>query len=163
MVLETEKGSLIGGYIQEKKGLEVMNLGAKNGMKTEVFFGQDYLVADQIQVEEKEIEKLKKKTLEYDNLMNRLEKNGERGKLEKVRKEKLKLLKIMEKRSYRLFTFRERFEEHFPSEIKIRGTLYPGVIVESHGRYYEAKDEKKSIKLVFDQETGQIKEEPLTN
>jgi hypothetical protein len=163
MVLETEKGSLIGGYIQAKKGLEVMNLGAKNGMKTEVFFGQDYLVADQIQVEEKEIEKLKKKTLEYDNHMNRLEKNGERGKLEKVRKEKLKLLKIMEKRSYRLFTFRERFEEHFPSEIKIRGILYPGVIVESHGRYYEAKDEKKSIKLVFDQEIGQIKEEPLTN
>jgi uncharacterized protein (DUF342 family) len=162
VTLETEKGSFIGGSVRARKGLDVMNLGSKSGMRTEVFFGQDYLIADQIGLEEKEIEKIKKKIMDYDSAMNRLEKEGKTTKLEKIRKEKLKLMKIMEKRSFRLFTFRERFEEHFPSEVQVRGTLYPGVVIESHGRYYEPKEEKTSIKLVFDQESGQIKEEPLT-
>lgn len=161
LFLESEKGSFIGGLVKARKGLDVMNLGAKNGIKTEVFFGQDYLVADQIELEEKEIEKIKNKILEFDTAMNRLEKKGDKMKLEQVRKEKLKLLKIMEKRSFRLFNFRERFEEHFPSEVQIRGTLYPGVVVESHGRYYEPKSEKKALKLIFDEESGQIKEEPI--
>jgi hypothetical protein len=143
-------------------GINVQNLGSKNGIKTEVFFGQDYLIGDQIELEEKEIEKIKKKITEYDSAMKRMEKSGEKQKLEKVRKEKLKLLKIMEKRSLRLFNFRERFEEHFPSEVVVRGTLYPGVVIESHNRYYEPTEEKKAVKLVFDEKSGQIKEEALT-
>lgn len=158
MTLMSEKGHFIGGAVRSKLGIEVMNLGSDKGVKTEVFFGQDYLVADQIEIEEREIQKIKDKLLTFDVFMLKMEKQGEREKLEKARKEKLKLMKVMEKRSLRLFTLREKFEEHFPSEVKIRGTLFPGVIIESHGRYYETKQNKKNISIVFNLETGQLEE-----
>jgi hypothetical protein len=155
-----EKGHFIGGSARTRMGMEVNNLGAVSGIKTEVSFGQDYLVADQIEAEEREIEKIKKKLLEFDSFMTKMEKEGNRAKLEQARKEKFKLMKIMEKRSLRLFTFREKFEQHFPGEIKIRGTVFPGVVIESHGRILEIKEEKKNILISFDLENGQIKEAP---
>ena len=90
--------------------------------------------------------------------MLKMEKQGQREKLEQARREKLKLMKIMEKRSLRLFTFREKFEEHFPSEVKVKGTLFPGVVIESHGRYYETKQEKKNVSIMFNLDTGQLEE-----
>jgi len=155
-----EKGHFIGGSARARMGLEVNNLGAVSGIKTEVSFGQDYLVADQIEAEEREIEKIKKKLLEFDSFMAKMEKEGNRAKLEQARKEKFKIMKIMEKRSLRLFTFREKFEQHFPGEIKIRGTVFPGVVIESHGRFLEIKEEKKNIVISFDLENGQIREAP---
>ena len=70
-------------------------------------------------------------------------------------------MKLIEKRSMRLFTLREKFEEHFPSEVEVRGKLYPGVVFESHGRYHEIDSEKKGVVLIFDQKTGRIVENPL--
>lgn len=162
MSLLSDKGHFIGGAVRSKLGIEVMNLGSEKEIKTEVFFGQDYLIADQIEIEEREIQKIKDKLLTFDVFMLKMEKQGEREKLEKARKEKLKLMKLMEKRSLRLFTFREKFEEHFPSEIKVKGTLFPGVIIESHGRYYETKQKKKNITIAFNLETGQLEEKSNT-
>ena len=158
MTLMSDKGHFIGGAVRSRYGIEVMNLGSNKEVKTEVFFGQDYLIADQIEIEEREIQKIKDKLLTFDVFMLKMEKQGQREKLEKARKEKLKLMKVMEKRSLRLFTFREKFEEHFPSEVKVKGTLFPGVIIESHGRYYETKQQKKNIRIAFNLESGQLEE-----
>ena len=57
--LESEKGVLIGGKIRARKGISALNLGSENMIRTEISFGQDYLIADQIELEEREIEKLK--------------------------------------------------------------------------------------------------------
>jgi uncharacterized protein len=159
MKLLSDKGHFIGGSVRSRYGIEVMNLGSDKEVKTEVFFGQDYLIADQIEIEEREIQKIKDKLLTFDVFMLKMEKQGERQKLEQARKEKLKLMKIMEKRSLRLFTFREKFEEHFPSEVKVKGTLFPGVVIESHGRYYETKQKKKNVSIAFNLDTGQLEEE----
>lgn len=90
--------------------------------------------------------------------MHQLEKERNRTQLKNTRLQKVKLMKIMEKRGIRLFTLRERFEEHFPSEIKVRGTIYPGVILESHGRYHEITSEKKNLIITFNLQTGKIEE-----
>lgn len=156
--LMSEKGHLVGGTVRSKLGIDVMNLGSDKGAKTRVCFGQDYLIADQIEIEEKEIQKIKEKLLTFDVYMHKMEKQGDKQRLEKARKEKHKLMKILEKRGLRLFTLREKFEEHFPSEVQVRGTMYPGVVVESHGRYYEPKEEKKNITIVFNLESGQLEE-----
>ncbi|HOV63819.1 MAG TPA: FapA family protein [Spirochaetia bacterium] len=161
LVLETEKGNFVGGSARVKGGLDVMNLGGESGAKTHVSFGQDYLIKDQIESEEAEIEKVKAQIIKLDSAMHLFERGGQQVNLEKVRQEKLKLLKIIEKRSMRLFTLREKFEEHCPSEIRVRGTVYPGTIIESHGRFFEVR--KKSSKLVFffNPEVGHIQEKPL--
>ena len=161
MILESDKGVLIGGQTQVRKGLEAMNLGSQSGVKTLISFGQDYLIADQIEMHEKTIEKTKSLIMELETAIKRYEKINDRVKLEAARNEKLRALKLMEKRSLHLFTLREKFEEHFPSEIKVRGTLFPGVIIESHGRHYEIKSPKKAIRISFDLQSGHIKEAPF--
>ncbi len=156
---------ILGGIIKSKKGLEAFNIGSERGMQTHISFGQDYLVGDQIELEEREIEKIKKKIYKFDHIMMKIEK-GEFDKkitLEQVRKEKLKVLKLIEMRGIRLLNLREKFEEHFPSEIIIRGTIFPGVVIESHGRYHEITSKKTNIKIFFNLEKGHIQEVPLKN
>jgi uncharacterized protein len=156
-----DKGNLIGGNTKSTGGLDVGNLGNDKRVKTEVSFGQNYLIQDRIEVEEKEVEKIKTQISKLDILMRQLEKEGITSKLKAARMQKLKFMKLMEKRGLRLFTLRERFEEHFDSEIKVRGTLYPGVILESHGRYHEITTEKKNLIITFNLQTGKIIETPI--
>ena len=118
-------------------------------------------MADQIQQQEKKIQKLKDYVTKLDNAMYRYEKSGERKKLDAARREKLKYLKMIEKRSMHLFTLRERYEEHFESRIAVRGTVYPGVVLESHGRFYEVAAPKEKVSFTFDPEKGRIEEQPL--
>ncbi len=149
-------GRVVGGKIRTRGGLEASSLGSSRGVKTQICFGQDYLIGDRIEMEEREITKIKAKIAKLDTQM-RKEQDG----LEALRVEKRKLLKIMEKRSLRVFTLRERFEEHNDSRIVVTGTVYPGVVVESHGRVHEISQPKKGVCIRFDEETGRIVEEPI--
>ncbi len=160
LILESDKGNLVGGMVWSRKGIDVNNLGSDSGVSTSVSFGQDYLVMDQIQLEEREIEKLKKMIVQFDSVMKRLERSGKATEenLSKIRKQKLMALKMMEKRSHRLFILKEKFEEHVPSEINVRGTMFNGVKIESHGRFYEVDRPKKKVTLFFNTERGAIEE-----
>ncbi len=156
-----EKGGLIGGSVRARDGIQAVNIGSPRGIRTELSFGQDYLISDQIEQEEKKVEKVKEQTAKIDTDMRNCEKNNCVEDIEKLRKEKVKLLKTLEKRGLRLFTLREKFEQHFDAAIIVKGTLYPGTIIESHGRYYEVKEAKKNISITFDQEAGRIQINPL--
>ncbi|MFP4484906.1 MAG: flagellar assembly protein A [Spirochaetaceae bacterium] len=159
--MQTEKGSIVGGNLRVRKGVETQNLGSSSGAHTHVSFGQDYLVADQIEREEREVEKLKRRITTIDLSLQKVTDSSPIEEVESLRKEKKMLLKMMEHRSLRLFNLRERFEEHFPSEVRVKGTLFPGVVVESHGRTREYSERRKSVRIYFDLETGRIMEEPL--
>jgi uncharacterized protein len=156
-----DKGNLIGGDTKSTGGINVGNLGNSKNVKTEVSFGQNYLIQDRIEVEEKEVDKIKTQISKLDITMHQLEKETDHKKLKSARIQKLKMMKMMEKRGLRLFALRERFEEHFTSDITIRGTIYPGVILESHGRYHEITSEKKNLIITFNQQTGKIEETPI--
>ena len=153
------KGSLVGGLVKARRGIEVESLGSDRGIKTEVAFGQDYLVADMIETEQREIEKVKSAILQSDRLMRELERAG--AGLDRVRQDKVKLLRLLEKRSARLFDFREKFEQHFPSEVRVRGMVWPGVILESHSRFFEVRSRKTAVVFSFDPTNGRIVERPL--
>lgn len=159
--LISEKGYLVGGRIQARKGIEAANIGSISGSRTEVSFGQDYLISDRIETEEKEIEKIKTRLIKIDSEMRLAEKSADHARLTNLRLEKVKLLKIMEKRSMRVFTLKERFEQHFPGEVIIRGEVFPGVVFESHGRTLEISKNEKALKIVFNQDTGVLEKVPL--
>jgi uncharacterized protein (DUF342 family) len=159
LVLQGERGALIGGLCRVRKGADIQTLGSENGAKTQISFGQDYLVMDAIEAEEREMEKVKAMILQADRSMRQLESEG--GNLDKIRQDKLKLIKLLEKRSLRVFEMREKFEEHFPAEVQVRGTVYPGVIVESHNRFHEVRQKKQKIAFTFDLQLGRIVERPL--
>jgi uncharacterized protein (DUF342 family) len=163
LVLGREKGTIMGGHIRVKFGMELINLGSISEVKTKISFGQDYLVGDQIEVEEKTIKKLGGQVLNCDAQMKTYKKaqSEDQEKLKSIREEKLHCLKLMEKHSQRLFLLREKFEEHYPSEVIIKGTVYPGVTIESHGRTYEIKEEKTMIAFVFNPKIGSIEIKPL--
>jgi hypothetical protein len=130
-------------------------------------------VKDQIEREEREVAKLQKRVADLDAEMFVLEKRAAEAAaaagrtaaqsqagamLSRARAQKLQAMKLMETRKMRLITLRDRYDEHVPSEVVIRGTLYPGAILESHGRRYEARMEKNMITLVFDPRQGRIVE-----
>lgn len=159
LVLRGGRGSLVGGLVKARLGIEVESLGSERGTKTEIAFGQDYLVADMIETEEREIEKVKTAIVQADRMMRELERTG--AGLDRVRQDKVKLIKLLEKRSARLFDFREKYEQHFPSEVKVRGTVWPGTILESHNRFFEVRSRKTSVAFAFDPSNGRIVEKPL--
>jgi len=159
VIVVGEKGSLIGGICRARKGVDVAILGSENYAKTEVSFGQDYLVADQIEAEEREIEKLKGLIIQSDRTMAELESAG--AGLDRIRQDKVKMVKLLEKRTHRIFDLREKFEAHVASDVRVRGTVFPGVILESHNRFYEVRAKKTKVAFSFDQELGRIIERPL--
>lgn len=162
LVLLSEKGALIGGICRARKGIDVSSLGSENGVKTEVSFGQDYLVADQIDAEEREIGRLKNLILQSDRTMAELDLAGGGAGLDQIRQDKVKLMKLLEKRTVRLFDLREKFEGHVASEVRVRGTVHPGVILESHNRFFEVRSRRKMVAFSFDPSSGRIVERPLT-
>jgi len=154
-----EKGHLIGGLCRARKGAELQNLGSANGAKTQVSFGQDYLIKDAIEAEEREIDRVKALILQADKTMREQEKAG--ANLDAIRQDKLRLVKLLEKRSLRVFELREKFEEHFPAEIVVRGTVYAGVVLESHNRFHEIRQTKQRVAFSFDPQLGRIVDRPL--
>jgi hypothetical protein len=40
----------------------------------------------------------------------------------------------------------------------VHGDLFPGVVLESHGRIHEVKEAKQNVTIGFDVETGRIVE-----
>jgi len=153
-------GALTGGLCRARKGVDAVNIGSERGVKTEISFGQDYLVADMIEAEEREIEKIKALVVKADRDMAEATRTG--AGLDQARQDKVKLMKLLEKRSIRLFDLREKFEEHFQAaEVRVRGTIYPGVILESHSRFYEVRSRKSGVVFTFDQQQGRITERQL--
>jgi len=63
--------------------------------------------------------------------------------------------------SKRLFILAERLEQHFPSEITVRGVIYPGVVLNSHGRQRAVKTALREVVFFFNTATGRIEEKPL--
>jgi len=143
-------------------------------------------VRDRIEREEQEILNLTKKIADLDALMLSLQKKvrqavgvgagaqappsppgaagaaagpgGDAETLARARTQKLTCMKVMEQRKLRLIGLRDKFDEHVHSEVMVRGTLYPGAVLECHGRRYEVRTEKKMITLRFDPDQGKIVE-----
>ena len=150
----------MGGTVRARQGIVAQNLGSPGGARTEVSFGQDYLLLEKIEREQREIAKLKARIAELDTAMKALLHAARRDEaaLSAARAEKLAAMKAIEQRGLLLIGMRDRFDEHVPSEVVVRGTLYPGVVVESHGRRFSVAAEKSNLRLFFSQVEGKILE-----
>lgn len=164
LLLESEKGNLVGGEVRARQGVAVQNLGSPGGITTLILFGQDYMLKDQIEREEREVATIARRVVELDAEMKRMQREALAGKqpdadaLSHARAEKAQSLKALELRKKRLIALHDTFDVHVPSEVRVRGTLFPGVVIESHGRRWETRIEKNMITLYFDQVQGRIAE-----
>jgi uncharacterized protein (DUF342 family) len=163
VLLDSERGNIVGGRVYCKLGLEAANLGSDREVRTEIHFGQDILVQDNLEREQKHVEKLKERNAEIERSMLHTERTapGDTAALDKLRSEKRRNLQLIQVHSKRIFILQERFEQHFPSEIVVRGVVYPGVVLESHGRSREIKTPLREVVFVFNTTTGRIEEKPL--
>lgn len=159
LFMKGNPGVLLGGTIRASKGVEVYELGSEKTIRTSISFGQNYLVSDQIEVCEKESQKMKDAIAKIDEEMNRTSTTDPT--IHELRRKKLDFLKRNEKLTVRIFTLKEQFETHIISHIRVENTVYPGVILESHGRYYEVREQKHHVIFMFDQTTGQIVCNPI--
>ncbi|MDR2048937.1 MAG: FapA family protein, partial [Treponema sp.] len=153
-------GKLSGGICKSRKGISAAELGADRSKRTEISFGQDYLIKDQIEAGEREIEKINAALDATEIRIKKVLENGSSA-LQAAREEKVRLLKLREQYRLKVFTLRERFEEHHDSEIAIKGAVYPGVVMESHDRYYEIFEKRSGVVFFFDRDSGRIKERPI--
>ena len=80
----------------------------KKTIRTSISFGQNYLVSDQINVCEKEVEKIKEEVAKIDELMKRISTTD--PKIHELRRKKLELLKKNDKLTVRIFTLKEQYE-----------------------------------------------------
>ncbi|MDR2589360.1 MAG: FapA family protein [Spirochaetales bacterium] len=162
ITLPGEKGSLIGGIVKARYGIEAASIGTESGVHTEIHFGQDYLLEDQIEKGEKTLKKLTEAAAAIALALHAAEKNGETAKIANLQAEKLANAQQTEKLTQNLMSLRENFEKHYPSEIRVHGIIYPGVVIGSQGKYYEIRgSNKQHLRLVYDKEAGKIVEHPL--
>ena len=152
-----KKSRIAGGEVKSRLGLEVVDLGSPRGARTHVSFGQDYVVEHRISDLEQRVAKAQENIVQLDRKMGDL--TGRE--LAKAQRKKASLLKKVEHYSVQLFTSRERFEEHHDSDVVVYGTLYPGVIFESHGRTMEVRETQQRVRLQFERDTGHIVAAPL--
>lgn len=151
-----DKGSIIGGVIKVKNGLVATSIGSERGVPTKIHFGQDYLVEDQVGVQEKEIKKMQLQVAEVDAAIQKAKSGQQTASLRELANQKTKLMKLIQKRSVHLFNLKERFEQHFDSELIVNGEIYPGVVLESHGRELEVNRLYKQVTISFDTTSGRI-------
>jgi len=159
LVMNGNPGVLLGGSVHASQGIEVFELGSAKTIRTVVSFGQSYLVSDQIEVCEKEIGKIKETVAAIDAEMKKIPASDPR--IHELRRRKLDLLKKNDKLAVRVFMLKEQFENHIISHVRVQNTVYPGVILESHGRYYEVKKQMSHVVFIFDQIAGQIVCSPI--
>lgn len=159
LLMKGSPGVLLGGNIRATKGIEVMELGSAKTIRTSISFGQNYLVSDKIEVSERELEQIRVTVEKIDTEMEQTTSTNPR--IHELRRKKLELLKRKEKLTVRIFTLKEQFETHYISHIRVENTVYPGVILESHGRYFEVREPKHHVVFIFDQTTGQIVCSPI--
>ncbi|MDC7231616.1 MAG: FapA family protein [Spirochaetales bacterium] len=163
LVSETEDTKIIGGNLKVKNGLSAGTLGSEREVKTHISFGQDYLVEDQINVVTREIEKINEQLPEIDSQLVLAEEKRNQKRLMALRRKKVQMLKILEKKGIKNFFLKEKFEIHHESEIRVNHEIYPGVIFESHGRSLEIKEKLTSVIVFFDSSSGKIKTKPLSS
>ncbi|MDR2185194.1 MAG: FapA family protein [Treponema sp.] len=159
LLISGERGRLIGGVCKARYGVEAGEIGSGRRTMTEISFGQDYLVRDQIEAAEREIEKIKAALIEVEKQTQVSARIPVA--LAAARAEKVRLMKLREQVNLKVFTLREKFEEHFESAVLVRGTVHPGVVMESHDRYYEVTQKRQGVVFYFDRESGRIKDRPL--
>ncbi len=159
LVMGGAPGVLLGGSVRASKGVEVNELGSKKTIRTSISFGQNYLIGDQIEVCEREVQKIKESIEKIDDAMKVTSSTS--PEIHELRRKKLELLKRNEKLTVRIFTLKEQFETHIISHVRVENTAYPGVVLESHGRYYEVREPKHHVIFIFDQATGQIVCNPI--
>jgi uncharacterized protein (DUF342 family) len=158
LLITGETGKLAGGVCRARRGVEVQELGSEKGNQTEISFGQDYLVKDQIEMLEGELAKV---NAALKRIEERIAAAADPAVLNAARAEKVGGLKMREQLSMKLFTLREKFEVHHESELRVRGPVHPGVVMESHGRYYEVNRRRTGVVFYFDRATGRIMERGL--
>ena len=154
LIMQGNPAVLLGGNIRASQGIEVYELGSEKPLRTSISFGQNYLVGDQIEVSEKETKKIKETIEKIDAMMKTTSKTSPA--IHELRRKKLELMKRNDKITVRIFTLKEQFESHITSSIRVENTVYPGVILESHGRYYEVREKRNHVVFYFDLSSGQI-------
>ncbi len=162
LIVGIDQGIFSGGMVRASKGGKFFDLGSPKKTATEIHFGQNYLIQDKIEVTEKELEKLKFQLVNINNKLDVL-KNGEfsEEEINDLRSSKVRTMKEIENKSLALFTLREKYEQHVISSVIVKNTVFPGVVIESHNRIYEVKEEKNCGQFLFDMSTGHIVWEPL--
>jgi uncharacterized protein (DUF342 family) len=160
LIVIDEDGRLQGGMYRARHGIEAAHVGAEKGPVTEVSFGQDYFLKEQIDATDDEISKTRQNITKIEEEIKAAQENKQ-PLPEDMRTEKIRLVKLVEQLNKKVFSLREKFEEHFDAEIRINGTVFPGVVIESHNRYYEIQQKRSGVIFYFDRESGRIKEKTI--
>ena len=162
--LDSEKGNLVGGETKARNGIVVQNLGSPSSTRTLVWFGQDYMIEDEIGTLQEEVTTIEKGLADLDARLKDTQKAAGTAPLAdsaaraRADAERDTLLRTLEQRKAKIAELTNAFGTHYPSEIFVRGTLYPGVVLECHGKHWETRTEKNMITLTWDAKQRQIVE-----
>ena len=145
LLISDGNGKINGGICHARAGIETASIGSDKANRTEISFGQDYFIKEKLNSFDENIGKL----------------NDQISKIDKMTEEKERLIKLLEHLKQEASVLKKQYEEHFDSEVIVHGIVYPGVVFESHNRYYEIMQQRNGVIFSFDRKSGTIKERPI--
>ncbi len=173
LILETERGHLVGGRVRAYKGVVAQNIGSAVGVHTVVQFGEDFLLQEKFTRDQRVMDALQKKLTDLDTVLRQVVKAVEAAKtggtgggvsvavpknLREMQLQRRTLIKRVEEMKVSLAAMHEKLRQPVPATVEVRGTLFPGTILECRGKRYEVTTPKNMITLRFDPAQGKIVE-----
>lgn len=169
VVVNGERGLIVGGIVQAKKGITANEIGSISFTKTILTVGYDPETLKKIAEIEEEIsneeEKLEKFNLAIESLI-KLMKNGIiKDKLEYEQKmNKLQSFfkrekEIIEKKQEEIIELKNKSSPETKSKIRVKGITYPGVIIEIANEHFKIRQEYRYTSFYFDTRNHEIKTE----
>lgn len=156
-------GILTGGTVRARYGVEAVQLGTARKLRTVVSFGQNYIVGEQVEFAEQDFAKVMEELAGTEKKLRALAGGDDDPVVRSLRQKKLSLMKQKERLAMRIFTLKECFGGHAVSKVLVHGDVWPGVILESHGRYFEVNEKMTGVYFFFDPSPGIIRWAPLEN
>jgi uncharacterized protein (DUF342 family) len=148
IVLEKNRGSLIGGEAVAGKGLEARTLGSKTGVRTLAAAGVDFVVKRSLQQLALQHAELQEAALKVDRMLKSLQELSGRAPLPRAKVETLRIIvgkrKLMAKTLHavrtRITELKGALESRGPVAIRVLEAVFQEVTLAIRGRYFKVTE-----------------------
>jgi uncharacterized protein (DUF342 family) len=148
ILLETKRGSLVGGEAVAARGLEARSLGSQNGVRTLVVAGVDFVVKRKLQLLASQHAELQESAIKVDRMLKSLLELSGRGALPPSKAQVLRIIvdkrRLMSKALHaaqtRIAELKGALDSGGPALIRVAEAVHPEVALAIRGIYHKVAE-----------------------
>lgn len=151
----SDKGRLVGGYVQALGDIVVHEIGNKHGVVTEIQCGSHFLNEKKMKKLQTRVQELRIKLQQ----LNELSDNENEARLSSARKTLLGMIDIHDQQISDLLT---KIDEREDSTVTVTGTAYPGTIISICHNTYVVEKEESGMIYSLNKKKGGVSATPIS-